>query len=168
MGTGDSTYTGGDALKPVLKRTNVGEINIKGFEFNVDYNINKFANCFITYSYNDSRISKFDIINDFTKDLSGLTLIEVPKNILNIGFDAKYKKNRLTISYNFVDKQWFDDENTQLINSYRLLNMKYTRVINKHFQVKLGIDDILDNKFIDKKGYQSPGRFFMGEVSYKL
>ena len=168
MGTGDSTYTGGDALKPVLKRMNIGEIIIKGFEFDVDYDLNKYISYFITYSYNDSRISKFDIVNNFTKDLTGSTLVEVPKNMVNTGLDLKYKKNRLVITFNFVDKQWFDDENTQIINSYRLLNLKYTRIINKHFQVKLGVDDVLNSKFVDKKGYQSPGLFFMGEVSYKL
>jgi hypothetical protein len=32
----------------------------------------------------------------------------------------------------------------------------------------LDVQDLLDEQFIDRKGYKSPGRFIMFEISYLL
>ena len=167
IGTGDSIDTGGSSLKPVLRPENVGKVAIKGFEVNFNYHINNMIFFNASYSYNNSKIIEFETSElNPDKDLTGKDLSEVSPNLFYAGIDYKCKMFNLNINCNYVDEQWFDEENTILIDDYFILNMRISRVFKNHYRIYGDIQNILDNEFIDRKGNLSPGRFFTVGFKY--
>ena len=82
VGTGDSMYTTGTKLKPVIRRENIGEVHIYGGELRFSWLINTYFDFIFTYSYDHSVIKKYELGTYVAKDLTGLSLIEVPQHIL--------------------------------------------------------------------------------------
>ena len=93
---------------------------------------------------------------------------EVPENLLYAGLYWNNRVLNLHVNYTFTDDQWYDEENTVIIPGYSLLNLRLSRRILKNLDVVLDIQDLLNEQFIDRKGYLSPGRFFMLEIKYNF
>jgi outer membrane receptor protein involved in Fe transport len=117
------------------------------------------------YSYNHSTITDFKA-EDEEKNITGKYLIEVPKNMAYGGIEWKNKYFNSQLSYNYIGSQWYDDENTILIDAYQTLDLKFSKSFARKYYASLTIQNILDNKYIDRKGYQAPGRFIIAEIKY--
>ena len=167
VGNGDSIITGGDNLKPVLQRQNVSGAEVKGVEITCSWKLNKQFSLITNYAYNDSRITNFDTTGRVAKDLTGKFLMEVPENQFSAGLFHHSKIIDGSIVYNYKDSQWIDDENTQKSPSYSTVDVKAGKVFNK-FNISLTIQDIFNSRYLDSKGYISPGRFFMLSFSYNI
>jgi len=168
VGTGDSIDTGGDDLKPIYQRQNIAGVEVIGAEISVSYRILKGLHFSANYAYNHSTINQFNDQGDSEKDLTGKFLIEVPKHMAYAGIGWENKYFNTTISYNFISSQWYDDENTILLEAYDIIDMQISREFGKHFYASLTIQNILDNEYIDRKGYLSPGRYITGEIRYRF
>ncbi len=167
VGTGDSVDTGGDELKPVYQRKNVSSVRILGFEISGNYNPIRQLSLAVNYSYNNSTISDFKADKQ-EKDLNGKFLIEVPEHMAYVGIDWHNKFFTTKLSYNYIGSQWYDDENTILIDAYQTIDLKLSKVFARNYFIGLTVQNILDNKYIDRKGYQAPGRFIISEIKYKF
>ncbi len=167
VGTGDSVDTGGDELKPVYQRKNVSSVRILGFEISGNYNPIRQLSLAVNYSYNNSTISDFKADKQ-EKDLNGKFLIEVPEHMAYVGIDWRNKFFTTKLSYNYIGSQWYDDENTILIDAYQTIDLKLSKVFARNYFIGLTVQNILDNKYIDRKGYQAPGRFIISEIKYKF
>jgi iron complex outermembrane receptor protein len=168
VGTGDSIDTGGDELKPVYQRQNIAGVEVIGAEITANYHIVKGLSLSANYAYNHSTINQFDEQGDSEKDLTGKFLIEVPMHMAYAGINWKNKIVNTTLSYNYISSQWYDDENTILLEAYDLFDIQFYREIGKHFFASLTIQNVLDNEYIDRKGYLSPGRYITGEIRYRF
>jgi outer membrane receptor protein involved in Fe transport len=168
VGTGDSIDTGGDDLKPVYQRQNIAGVKVIGAEISVNYRIIKELLFSANYAYNHSTINQFNDQGDSEKDLTGKYLIEVPKHMAYAGIGWNNKYFNTTISYNFISSQWYDDENTILLEAYDTIDLLISKEFGKHFYASLTIQNILDNEYIDRKGYLSPGRYITGEIRYRF
>lgn len=168
VGTGDSVDTGGDDLKPVYQRQNISDVEIIGAEISTKYFITKQLNIAVNYSYNHSIIKEFKKPDDYEKDITGKYIIEVPQNMFFAGLSWQNKYFHTTLAYNYVSSQWYDDENTTKVDGYGVLDLMLTKTINKQFEISLSIQNILDNEYIDRKGYLAPGRFTIAEVKYRF
>ena len=168
VGTGDSVDTGGGKLQPVYQRQNIAGVEIIGAEISAKYQLLKNLNLIVNYSFNNSTINDFDKHQTDNKDLIGKYLIEVPKHMAYLGVGWKNKYFNTTASYNYISSQWYDDENTVLISSYDIVDLHISREFMNKYYVSLTVQNILDNQYIDRKGYLSPGRFFTGEVKFKF
>lgn len=161
IGTGDSIDTGGQSLKPVLNSDNIAEINITGAEISVNYRLKKF-NFNLAYSYNYSIVSDFDVSDmNETVDLTGLYLSEVSPHLMYAGIDWRNKLFTLNVNANYTDEQYWDVENTLVIEDYFVANMKISKTIMKRYHIYIEVQNILDNQFVDRKGQLSPGRFII-------
>lgn len=166
VATGDSVLTSGSRMKPVIKRQNVGRVDIGGLELKLSMEIRKNISFYACYTYNNSRITSFSADPGSTKDLTGKFLIDVPKNIISGAFIWNNRIINTTISGKFTDSEWIDDENTLKLDSYFTLNMKFQHTFINKIGLSLTIQDVLNNRIVDSKGLLSPGIYTLAELSF--
>ena len=168
VGTGDSIDTGGDVPKPIYQRQNIAKVEVIGAEISVGYSVLRNILLSVNYTYNHSTIIEYIKPEGYEKDLTGKYLIEVPRHMAYAGIRWENKIVNTTISYNYISSQWYDDENTIHIDAYNLIDVQFSRSFGEHFFASLSIQNIMDNEYIDRKGYLSPGRFITAEIKYKF
>jgi len=168
VGTGDSIYTGGDNLKPVLKRENISKASIYGAEISLTYRFNNHWMFISNYAYNYSKVTDFELKTNPAIDLTGKYLVEVSPHQVFAGVYWKNKIVNTSLIGNFSDKQWVDDLNTQQTPSSMTFDVKFAKEIKSRFNISLTIHDIFNQRPVDSKGELSTGRFFMLSASYKL
>jgi iron complex outermembrane receptor protein len=167
VGTGDSIFSGNQP-KPVLKRENIGKVGIGGFEAGIDYKISSSLFFSINYGWYQSEILTFDVASFAGKDLTGKQLMEVAPNQLNSALLYKSKIADLGLYYHYTDRQFTDDENTIIVGSTNIFDMKISRDIGKQLNAGLNIQNLLNKRYIDEKGILNLGRFIMFDLSYSL
>ncbi|MBE9467324.1 MAG: TonB-dependent receptor [Bacteroidetes bacterium] len=169
IGNGDSVDTGGSSLKPVLLTENIGKVGIMGAELSFNYTINKNLFFNANYSYNYSKLIDFEQ-SDINPgmDLTDKYMIEVSPNLFYASLRWKNKIVNINANCNYVDEQWYDDQNTILIEDYLVANIKFSKILKKQYKIYLDIQNIFDNEFVDRKGLLSPGRFIIGGLQYKF
>lgn len=167
IGTGDSIDTGGSSLKPVLQSDNVARIGVAGGELSLSYFVSKNISFNANYSYNYSKVIEYESseINP-DKDLTGRYMVEVSPHLFYAGINYKNKYFAANFNCNYVDEQWYDDENTILTDDYFVANLKLSKTIKKHYKIYLDFQNIFDNEFVDRKGKLSPGRYIIGGFQY--
>ena len=164
--TGQEVEVIGEGPKPMIQKRNVSQGTVAGAEINIIYDFSKWLTCKSGYSFNYSKISKYDALPGDT-DLSGLFMAEVPKHLAS--FDARFKYRIFTFvaEYRYTGETFFDDENIGIIDDYHLVNASlFARI--KNYSIGVSVNDIFDVQFIDKKGYLSPGRFVAARINVKL
>lgn len=168
VGTGDSIDTGGNDLKPVLQRQNISEVSIIGAEAEFKYYFRKDRFVFLSYAYNHTEIREFQADPEFNKDLSGNELIEVPDHVGTAGVFFSSKIIDFSADLSYTGKQWYDDENTQEIEDHLLVNLKAQKKFFEKVLLSLSVENLFNKRYLDRKGYQAPGRFIIGSIRYSL
>lgn len=168
VATGDSIDTGGSSLKPVLQRRNITEVEIKGAEITIDWQIMHNLKMIAAYAYNHSVVSKFDLSNDYNPDIEGKFLIEVPKNQASLSVFWQNNIINTSLIYSYMGSQWYNDENTQKIDACHLIDLKLSKKLFNKFELQFIIQDLFDEQFIDRKGRLSPGRFIIAKAGYHI
>lgn len=164
VATGDFVDSGSDEPVPVYQRQNVTKVEVRGAELGIEYRPVKAVKLTGSYAYNHSKIIEYNSTGDISLD--GKFLNEVPENLLFLGISWKNKIINVFADFTFTDDQWYDEENTVIIDGYTLVNFRLSRMIRKNIQLSLDVQDLFDDQFIDRKGYLSPGRFVMLEMKY--
>jgi iron complex outermembrane recepter protein len=164
VATGDYLDPNSDEPIPVYQRQNVSKVRIIGTELGVDYFITKKIKFTGSYAYNYSKIVAYN--SSYGESLDGKYLNEVPPNLVFLGLQWQNKIVDVFIDYAYTDYQWYDEFNTILVDSYSLVNIRLSKYVIKNLQLVLDIQDLLDEQFVDRKGYLSPGRYIMFEVKY--
>jgi len=166
VATGDSVYTSGSKKKAVIKRQNVGRVDIAGFELKTKFSFTRNISLTACYSYNYSIIGDYKTDASSTTDLTGKYLIEVPKNLVSGVFLWNNKIVNTTLTAKFIDKEWVDDENTVQLDSYFDLDVKLQRLFLNKINAAVICQNLLNKRFVDSKGYLSPGRYLLVELSF--
>ena len=68
---------------------------------------------------------------------------------------------------NYIGEIWQDELNTRKLQDYTTVDLSFQKEI-KNLNFTVDIQNIMDIRFIDKKGGLSPGRFIMIEISYQF
>jgi iron complex outermembrane receptor protein len=163
VGTGDSIYTTGTSLKPVIRRENIGEVAIYGAEIKCIWQIRPNIEMLVNYSYNKSRIMDYQLGTYVGKDLTGMSLIEVPEHMVFARFFWKNRFVNSVIGAKYFSKEWVDDENTVSTDPCFLLDLKFYHTFLGQLTTSLTIQNVLNNRFTDSKGMLSPGIFWLAE-----
>ncbi len=157
----------GNKKQPILQKQNISKAEIYGFETSLGYKITDNLTLLAAYTFNHSTIKEFK--NEMTaQEYEGKYLIEVPKHQTSLSAYWKNKIVNISAVYNFMDRQWFDDENTEYIEAYNTVDLKFNKSFFKNFNASLTIQNLLDDEFIDRKGLLSPGRFIFLEIKYNF
>ena len=167
VNTGDSLMAG-NKLKPILKRQNVAGVNIYGFQLYVTLDLPSNLYLVMNYSHNTGKISRFKREAAGTADLSGKYLVESSPNVLysSLRWDSKWVNLRLGFQYQ--DASWFDDENTSRNPSYYLFDIKAWRQLGQGWAASAGIQNLLNNEFLDNQGTLGLPRYLSLELSYQF
>ncbi len=166
VATGDFVDDGSSDPVPVYQRQNVSRVQVSGAELGIDYNIYKNIKLNLSYAYNTTEILEYN--SEDQVDLTGNELNEVPENLVFVGLSWRNKIVNLFVDYTYTDDQWFDEENLIIIEGYSLVNLRLSRTIYKNLSASFDVQDLFNTQFIDRKGYLSPGRFFMFEINYLI
>jgi iron complex outermembrane recepter protein len=167
VGTGESIDSDGES-KPIFKRQNISKVEIKGVEIGIQKVLGENLSFNISYAYNYSKIAEFHAIDSSSNNISGKFLMEVSPHNFYTGITYKNNIANLYASYDFVDGQWADDENTIRVEAYSLINLKIYRLFFDKFNIALDIQNILNLEYVDRKGYLSPGRYTSIELKYQF
>lgn len=169
VSTGDSVDTGGNSLKPVLISDNIGKVEIAGFELSTNYIVTHKLSFQLSYSYNHSIIKEYkSSLVDINANLNGKEMAEVSPHLFYAGMTWENRYFNFQLNGNYIDKQWFDPENTILVDGYFLLNAKISKSFFNHYYFAIEAQNLLDNQYVDRKGQLSPGRFMTAVFMYKL
>ncbi|MBL7137553.1 MAG: TonB-dependent receptor, partial [Bacteroidales bacterium] len=163
---GDSVYTGGDNLKPVMQRENISRVRILGAEVTATLPIISNLTFLANYSFNDSRITKFDTTKNPGKDLTGKFLMEVPRNQAFAGVIFSPRRLSTSLTFRYVGRQWIDDENTAQSPGYFTIDMKASYTFFNKLTTGITVQDLLNRQWTDSKGQLSPGRYILLNLSY--
>ncbi|MCM8789431.1 MAG: TonB-dependent receptor [Candidatus Omnitrophica bacterium] len=124
---------------------NVGKSRIKGIESGLDYRLNKFLDFGLYYTWMDTE----------NKD-NHAELARRPAN--KVVFKLKAGFDRLTADFyiSYIGHRLSDTAGTQLLKSYTLGNLALNYKINKNLDIFSRFENILDDKYEEITGYQTP------------
>jgi len=167
VSTGDSINTGGDKDKPIIRRENVSGVRVLGAEVSASYQVTRTIRIMANYAFNDSRITSFYSPVD-GKDLTGKYIVEVPRNQAFAGIWWNNRYVQVTLTFNYKDYMWSDDENTLKTPPANTFDLRLGHVFADRLTLSATVQDIFNTRYYDSKGNLSPGRFFMLNVAYRF
>lgn len=165
VGTGDMIDTGSDELKPVLKRQNISAVEVKGFESALTVSLPWHLLLNASYSFNHAVITSYR--EQEAEDLTGKFLSEVPQHLAAAGLTWKKRDLQASVNWHYTGDVWYDDANTLKVEAYHVFDCRITQQI-KRWSATLSVQDIMNERFVDKKMMLSPGRFFLLRCAYRI
>jgi iron complex outermembrane receptor protein len=156
--TGDSVF-GRFAL---YQKQNVARVLMNGIEASIQVPITYFLDVSAGFTLNRSEIDKFPE----QPELEGKILTYTPqkKAKIVIGFHQFLDGSLI---WEWVGKQYTDDLNTDVIDTYQLLHFNFSRKLMKGFRAGVMIRNILDTQYLQSNISLDPGRIILGSVSYE-
>jgi outer membrane receptor protein involved in Fe transport len=173
--TGD-TVNMGYKLSPVLKKQNVGKVEIYGVESELKYELSDSLTFFVNFSFTHAQIIS-DNITDSKVDsnLTGKYLTDIPNPKAGAGITWRNKIITTSVICKYIGKSWINDWNvgdeyllTDKYPDYFIFNIRFEKNIVNHFNVSLSVENVLNKKYIDSNLEQCPGRFITGSVKYSF
>jgi len=173
--TGDSVNIG-YKFSPILKKQNIGKVEIYGAESEIKYELGDSLTFFVNYSFTHAQIIRHDIIDPKAdSNLTGKYLTDIPDHKAGAGITWRNKIVNTSISCKYVGKIWINDWNvkddyllTDKYPAYFIFNIRIERKFFRHLDLSVSVENLLNKKFIDSNLEQCPGRFIMGSVKYSL
>jgi len=152
----------------VTKTENSDEVDIKGIELNLNFEITDYLLFTSNLTLNRSRITK-------SPKNAGHQLRNSPDYFGNFGI--LYTNNKfinLRFFGRFSDDRYYDDENTQLdyyhMKSYLVFDAKIWKTFNilsGEFITSLGFDNLFNNKYDGEEfPWNAPGRYIEFSIKY--
>lgn len=167
VATGDSIDTGGTDVKPVLMRDNVGDVVVKGLESSIRWQPYTRWLVRVSASTSTSKIVKFSSPIAAT-NLKGKSITEVPEYLASSGVVYNGKRCSFGITYSYVGRQWIDDVNTQRLPDYQTVDLHAEKSLLLGLRLWVDVQNLFNAQFLDKKGEQCPGRFFMAGIRFNF
>jgi iron complex outermembrane receptor protein len=174
--TGDSVNMG-YKIVPVLKKKNISEVEIYGFEAELKYDLNQNLSAFANYAYTHAVIKENEV-NDpaVDYDLSGKYLTDIPDHKVSAGITWNNRIVNTTFMYKYIGEQWINDLNviedeylfTDRYPAYSIFSIRLERQIIKNLKASLNIENIFDKIYTDSNAQQCPGRFILGSVYFNF
>ena len=152
--------------------TNVGNSISKGIEAFMELNLLRLIalkskyelKLYTSYSFTDARYD-----NDYKdENVKGKKIENAPRHIARIGATFIYNNFKLTNQFSYVDDCYSDAGNTKIatangqtgiIPSYRIFDLSAAIDFKKTFNIKAGINNLLNEKYFTRRssGYPGPG-----------
>jgi len=165
IANGDSVYTGGNNLKPVMQRQNISNVLIYGTEISMTWQPATSIFMFTNYAWNHSEIRSSE--NSNGANLEGKMLMEVPEHQASAGLEWRYKWFMAGATVAYTGKLFADDDNL-IVNPARIeTGLRFSANYHEKVYLSLSVQDIFDDRYIDSKGNVSPGRFVMSSLIWK-
>jgi outer membrane receptor protein involved in Fe transport len=168
VASGDSVYTGGNNLKPVLQRQNISKARIDGTEVSVNYQLTNTLLGFANYAYSHSMLHP-DIQNSGSSSgLEGKMLMEVPAHQASFGIEWRYKWFMAGTSLAYTGKVYADDDNLVFNPARTETGIRLSANYDEKIYLGFSIQDVFNHRYIDNKGNISPGRYLLTSLIWKI
>ena len=174
-----------------MYKTNLGDSYTTGLEWTADWMVYKSKNrlqvsIFSAGSFMIGRYTNGNVVvNHKNISLAGKTIESVPEWISRSGVHAKYNRLSLSLQYSYVSSSFSDALNTTkpspngaqgIVPAYSLFDINFAFRINKHIQLKSGINNIFNASYFTKRPqfypepgiWASDGQSFYGTVCINL
>ena len=163
-------------------RTNVGSSKSSGVEAFTEFSfIKAFASgvkntdisAFISYSYTNAKYNNLKVVtkngnNLLETNLKNKKVENAPENIVRTGVTYLFKGLTVTTQVSYVGAAFSDANNTVtptasgqtgLIPTYTVADFTATYKWNKNYNIKAGINNLMDEKYFTRRagGYPGPG-----------
>lgn len=175
ISTGDSVNMG-YTIAPVYQTSNIGEVNIYGFEADLGYKLNKNIHFFSNYTLNTSVISSFIVNPDGAGiDLTGKFLTDIPDHKAAGGASFVNKILNVSATFNYNGSRWIKDDNSfenvyfmsYKYPAYTTIDLRFWKSY-RGFDASLTIDNVTNKIYTNSKGYKCPGRMIIFELKYNF
>lgn len=163
-------YIGYITVNPNYRRKdNISKVKIKGVETELKWNITDKFSCFANHTYNRSEIVEYEP----DSSIEGNFLPETTTDKSGIGLSfSNAKLFDSNVTFNYMDKRYYDTQNTQELEDYYTVDLKISRKIVKYCILSLGVENLFDKKYTIYKGVPqdvvSPGRTITSSVKIKF
>jgi iron complex outermembrane receptor protein len=156
--TGDSVF----GRFTLMQRQNVARAVMRGIEASIQVPVTHFLDVSAGFTLSRSEIDEFPE----QPELEGkfLTYAPAEKAKILLGFHQFLDGSLI---WEWVGKQYTDDLNTDVINTYQLLHLNFSRKLGKGFRVGVMIRNILDTQYLQSNIRLDPGRIVLGSMSYE-
>ena len=125
---------------------NVGSTSRYGIELNSQLSF-KGGRINLSYTLSKNKFEDFIIDNN---NLADNLIPGIPSQMLDLDLIFKLSRGRsLIISNRLIGERYADNANETLINSYNLLNIKYSKEIFSNSEIFLGVNNIFDQEYFD-------------------
>lgn len=161
-------------------RTNIGTSVSKGAEAFIEIDPVRalvkeskagYVRLFVSYAYVNATYTTWNnpaIASDPSKSISGKKVENAPEHIARYGFTYNLKKFSATLQFNTITEVYTDAVNTEKPNAaatigkipgYTVGDFTATYLINEHFNVRAGVNNLTDEKYATRRagGYPGPG-----------
>ena len=149
--------------RSIFIRENITEVDIKGAECDLIYKPNNNLSIFSNYTYHKSVITSFIKNNE----LEGKFLVYTPLHQLKAVVHYTNKILNTNIGIVYKDEQFINDDNTENIKGYWMINGQISKNIFNNISLALDVQNITDVRITEHPERLSPGRIFNINVSYK-
>lgn len=156
--TGDAIFGGN---KPIIQKQNITQVKMYNISPDFNYKLDKFE-FFANYTYNISKISKFDSIHY----LEGKYLMYSPIHKANAGFLTQISVYKFAFTGHYNSEQYTNNENVQSIAPYYTFDFKLTAEFIKNLQFSYGVQNILNYQYLIFYDQLSVGRFMTASLKY--
>ena len=107
------------------------------------------------------------MIDEFPErtDLEGKRLTYTPEQKYKISLGFHYFVDG-SITWEWVGKQYTDDQNTDEISSYNALHLHVTKRIFNGLSLGMMVRNVLDTQYLQSETSLDPGRIILGSLTY--
>jgi outer membrane receptor protein involved in Fe transport len=174
LSTGDSVNLG-YTIAPVYQMANISNVQVIGFEADLELLIRKSMKVTTSYTFNQGVIKNFIPNSAADPDLTGKFLSNLPAHRIYLGVHFETKYVDLSTAYKFTGARWIRDDNGfdpvyMLAEKYKPYGT-FDLLCKKRFSnlaVSMLIDNVFGIVYVNHKGYKSPGRMFIVKAAYQL
>jgi Fe(3+) dicitrate transport protein len=147
-------------------RTNTGNSEHKGIESYIELNI-------LDGLISTNRLGRLSIYNSYacinarytSGDFTGNYVEYAPQNIERVGLNYKLKNFSVNIQYSYTSSAFGDAGNAKfsadalsgIIPSYRLIDLSSSYRIKQKYQLKFGINNLMNEKYFTLRTTEYPG-----------
>jgi outer membrane receptor protein involved in Fe transport len=174
--TGDSVNMG-YRLAPIITKSNIGEVGIRGFEAEMKYDFNESISCFGNYTFTHAKITDHKIYDvQIDSNLQGKYLTDIPQHKISGGIKWYHKIMNSSLLFRYYGPAWINEWNTiepeyfakDKFEGYSVFNIRLERTFFSRFTAALQIENIFDKKYVDNRLMQNPGRMIFIKVGADL
>ncbi len=175
ISTGD-TVNLGYKLAPVYVVDNISKVQIQGYEFSGDYQINDHLSASVNYTYNISRIKDHQMHDSGAdENLTGKYLTNIPRNTVSAAVSYHSPFIETGADFKYVGWRWITDLNDKHIEyeldkfpAYTVVSLMARRKLVRGLYLKFSVNNVFNTIYMNSKFQRCPGRFITGEIQYKF
>lgn len=134
---------------------NIGSATVRGGEFSAGTKFGKYFQANLNYTLQrpiDTSVN------------AGNFLIGRPLHEFNNAWQFDYKNFNAGVSFNFIDRQYLDALNTQVVRKRLLTHAEAGYLFKNKYRVSVQAKNLTDSQLVDAVGFPLPGRSFFGRI----